>query len=227
MFKWLYQNKTFRQTLVKRRLTNRRFSRGLKRATKILRKIFEHKRIRQVLGVNLLSVMVLLSQISAPASAFQFYPQPEIMALSQTEVDPEAIETETKTGFQTPLGSFRISQGFHLFHLGVDLAAPLGTPIKPIAQGIVERVEYGRWGFGNSVLLDHGSGLKSFYAHLGRIGVKQGDEVSIGSSLGTVGLSGRTTGPHLHLEIWENDKPLNPRVVLDLKPTSDLAKAQQ
>jgi len=166
------------------------------------------------LGVNLLSATILLSQISTPASASQTY--------SQTEPPPflvnEEKETKTKDSLQAPLESFQISQGFHLFHPAIDLAAPLGTPIKPIAPGIVEKVEYGSSGFGNNILLDHGTNLKSFYAHLGKIKVKKGEEVFLETTIGTVGLSGRTTGPHLHLEILKNNQPLNPKTILFSPP---------
>lgn len=179
------------------------------------------------MGGNILSVAVLLSQISAPASALQAYPQPELVALPQVEVETEAVETATKVGFQVPVEFGQISQGYHLFHLAIDLAAPIGKPVKPIAQGRVERVEHGRWGYGNSLLINHGSGLKSFYAHMSRIKVENGQEVDVGKTIGTVGASGRATGPHLHLEIWQNDRPLNPRVVLDLQPSvPNLAEAK-
>lgn len=223
MLRWLKKNKLFKKAL-KRRFKGRLFSRGLKR---ILRKVFEYKRIKQVVGVNLLSAAVLVSQISTPVSALQTYPEAELTTLPAVEIDGvKEVELETRSGFQTPVENFRVSQGYHLFHLAVDLAAPIGSPIKSIAQGTVERVEYGRWGYGNSILINHGSNLKSFYAHMGRIKVKKGDEINIDEVVGTVGVSGRATGPHLHLEIWQNDRPLNPRVVLDLKTISNLAKAK-
>jgi len=192
-----------------------------KKVTRVLRRVFEYPRLKQVLGVNLLSATVLLSQITVPVSALDVYSKPELLTLSSFE-----IETETKTGFQTPLGFFRFTQGFHLFHYGVDLASKRGTPIKPVAQGTVERVEFGRYGYGNNVLVDHGSDLKSFYAHLDKINVKEGEEISTKTTIGEVGNSGWSTGPHLHLEIWQNDRPLNPRTILDLSSTSGLAKAE-
>jgi len=192
-----------------------------KRITKVLRRVFEYPRLKQVLGVNLLSFAILLSQITMPASALDTYIEPELFALPSVE-----LETETKIGFQAPLDYFRLTQGFHLFHLGVDLASPKGTAIKPVAQGTVERVEFGRYGYGNSVLINHGSDLKSFYAHLSKINVQEGDEVFAEDMIGGVGNSGRSTGPHLHLEIWQNDRPLNPRTILDLSSTSGLAKAE-
>jgi len=192
-----------------------------RKITKVLRRVFEYPRLKQVLGVNLLSAAVLLSQITVPVSALDVYSEPELLTLPSFEV-----ETETKIGFQTPLGFFRFTQGFHLFHYGVDLASPKGTPIKPVAQGTVERVESGRYGYGNSVLIDHGSDLKSFYAHLDKINVKEGEEISTKTAIGEVGNSGWSTGPHLHLEIWQNDRPLNPKTVLDLESTFKLAEAE-
>lgn len=186
--------------------------RGLKKATNKARKLFEHRRLKQVVGVNLLSGMILLSQISIPASATQTHSPPEVLNLATV-----AGEMETQNGFQVPLSSYQVTQGFHLFHLGIDLASAYNTPIRPVAQGKVERVEFGRYGFGNSILINHGSNLKSFYAHLGKIKVKQDQEVGIGDDIGSVGTSGRTTGPHLHLEIWQHDRPLNPKLLLELE----------
>jgi len=226
MVGWLNLRKRLSRISTNGQRPNRLFPRGLKRA---LRRVFEYKKIRQVLGIKLLSAAVLLSQVAVPASASQSYPQAELVTLPATVVggvnEIEEIEVETKTGFQIPVENFRISQGYHLLHLGIDLAAPSGSPIKPIAQGKVEQVEYSHWGYGNNLLINHGSNLKSFYAHLGKIGVKEGEEVSIDDIIGTVGTSGRSTGPHLHLEIWQNDRPLNPRVVLALQVESYLVKS--
>ncbi|WP_448580151.1 M23 family metallopeptidase [Thermaurantiacus sp.] len=83
-------------------------------------------------------------------------------------------------------------------HWGLDLAAPAGTPVRAPAAGIVRLADGPYLVEGNLVLLDHGAGLTSVYIHLDRIDVKAGDRVARGDVIGTVGTTGRSTGPHLH-----------------------------
>jgi murein DD-endopeptidase MepM/ murein hydrolase activator NlpD len=96
------------------------------------------------------------------------------------------------------------------FHPGVDLRAHVGTAVHPSAPGIVESV--GKMGaYGNIIIIDHGNGWKTRYAHLSKISVKKGDTVNLDSMIGKTGRSGggHLTGPHLHLEIRHNDVILN------------------
>jgi len=79
---------------------------------------------------------------------------------------PQNISIKTETSTQMPLEHFRITQGYHFFHQAVDLAAPLGTPIKPIASGKVEIVSYNSFGLGNYLVIRHGANFYSVYAHL-------------------------------------------------------------
>jgi murein DD-endopeptidase MepM/ murein hydrolase activator NlpD len=101
-------------------------------------------------------------------------------------------------------------------HEGVDIAGPVGTRVVAVSDGIViragESASYGRY-----VEVEHGVGLTSFYAHLGKIerGMKKGAYVEAGKTVGRMGSSGASTGPHLHFEIRQDDKPLNPLVFLN------------
>ena len=99
-------------------------------------------------------------------------------------------------------------------HLGVDFAAPMGTPIRAIASG---RVEYASWqgGSGRHIKIDHGDGIESCYSHLQAIAsnVRVGSHVQVGQVIGRVGASGLATGPHLHFALWRNGVYVNPMTV--------------
>jgi len=119
----------------------------------------------------------------------------------------------TKSTLEKPFEG-QISQRFYRFHKGIDLISPVGTLIKPIADGVVKEVSFGRFGYGHSVLIEHSNGLTSLYAHLKNIYVDVDNSVDKDTEIGTVGMTGWTTGPHLHLEIYQDGKMINPESVL-------------
>jgi murein DD-endopeptidase MepM/ murein hydrolase activator NlpD len=95
------------------------------------------------------------------------------------------------------------------FHTGIDIAAPVGTPVRAAAEGILFHAGP-ESGYGNEVLIDHGFGLATKYGHLSALYVVDGEEVSRGQIIGAVGVTGRTTGPHLHYEVLVNGTPVDP-----------------
>ncbi len=95
------------------------------------------------------------------------------------------------------------------FHQGVDISTRKGTPILAPADGVVSEVG-SNYGYGKIISLKHGYGLKSRYAHLDKILVKNGEHVERGQTIALVGSTGRTTGPHLHYEVHLNGVPVNP-----------------
>ncbi len=99
------------------------------------------------------------------------------------------------------------------FHQGVDFAAPIGTPVHAVAAGTVTRVAEDA-GYGKMIEIDDGGGFTTRYAHLDSQAVTQGSTVTVGQDIGTVGSTGISTGPHLHLEIWLDGKPQNPQSIL-------------
>jgi murein DD-endopeptidase MepM/ murein hydrolase activator NlpD len=117
-------------------------------------------------------------------------------------------------------GSARILNGEpRAPHLGVDVAAPEGTPILAPSEGVVILVG-DQFLTGITVMLDHGLGLTSLYAHLSRVGVKVGDKVSPGAVLGAVGATGRATAPNLHWGVHLNGVALDPALLAGPMPQS-------
>jgi murein DD-endopeptidase MepM/ murein hydrolase activator NlpD len=95
-------------------------------------------------------------------------------------------------------------------HHGIDLAGQYGLKIYATGDGVVDIAGYNRHGYGNEIVVDHGFGYESRYAHLQEIYVESGDKVCRGQVIGTLGSSGRSTGPHLHYEIRFFNKAINP-----------------
>lgn len=116
--------------------------------------------------------------------------------------------------FKRPVEAGYLSQGYSSYHRAFDIATDFGSPIHPLGPGIVEFAGRLVDGKGNVVMVDHGDGLKSLYAHMGKIDVGVGNMVNAAMTIGTVGLTGRTTGPHVHLEIIDNGIQINPASVL-------------
>jgi murein DD-endopeptidase MepM/ murein hydrolase activator NlpD len=95
------------------------------------------------------------------------------------------------------------------FHKGVDISAPMGTPVHATADGVVYSAEFFA-GYGRVVVIDHGHGMQTWYAHLSRFEVIPGEEIRIGEVLGFSGASGKVTAPHLHFEVRMGGSPVNP-----------------
>jgi murein DD-endopeptidase MepM/ murein hydrolase activator NlpD len=110
------------------------------------------------------------------------------------------------------------------FHAGLDLAAPRGTPIYATGDGTVHwagsisaRQDAPSSLYGNFVILDHGNGIRTVYAHCDRLAVQAGQDVRRGEQIAWVGSTGRSTGPHLHYEVVVNGRPMDPELfVLDV-----------
>lgn len=103
--------------------------------------------------------------------------------------------------------------GARSFHSGIDLAAPTGTAVKATLDGKIAETGFNRI-FGNYVIITHERGYQSLYGHLSAVYVKRGQYVTQGTSVGAVGNTGYSTGPHLHLSIYKNGSLINPFSVL-------------
>jgi murein DD-endopeptidase MepM/ murein hydrolase activator NlpD len=102
----------------------------------------------------------------------------------------------------------------HRFHTGIDLGVPTGTPVYAAAPGVAH-VLPSDGGYGNLVLIAHGNGWFTLYAHLSRFVVHDGDVVRRGALVGRSGSTGFSTGPHLHFEIRSGQRPVDPCIYLD------------
>ncbi len=173
------------------------------KVSRFFRHVFEHKNIRKILGSNLAFVLIASSIIPASASAYSGDIQEET-------VIGTPITMETATGIHYPVEAVKFNQRYSFFHPGIDFGAPKGSVVMPIMAGRIAEAGWDITGYGNRVIVDHGDGLTSLYAHLSKITVKIGDEVSTFTKIGEVGSTGRSTGPHLHLEVRKNDLRQNP-----------------
>lgn len=146
---------------------------------------------------------------------------PQCMALSSGEgaVGQASGELRNAVG-----GSYRVSSEFgwrthpikgdKRFHTGIDQAAPTGTPVVAADGGVVTFAGISgslNTGYGRMIIIDHGNGRTTRYAHLNDFNIQEGQQVAIGQQIGTVGSTGGSTGPHLHFEVRENGNPVDPR----------------
>lgn len=177
--------------------------------SRVLRRVFENKKIKKILGFNLTLVVLLMGITTPSASAFRVQPEGEITALA-----PKSVELITEKSIRIPLDSSVVTQGYHLFHRAIDLKEIHGAPVYPAMDGVVEGVIYSRFSYGNHLTINHGSGFKSLYAHLSKIVVEKDQEVDKNTIIGLVGSTGWATGSHLHFEVWENGRPINPLTIL-------------
>ena len=192
--------------------------------SKLLRPWLEHRRFRGAFGASLIVLLVGLGLFGSPSSARSDFVSASLTSkaaideTSETEIavveTPKNIAFSTEKRYQMPVETIGISQGFHRYHHGVDMRAPLGSDIKPIAEGVVTGVYRNSYGYGQSVIIEHADGISSLYAHLMKITVEKGSSVDQNSVIAQIGMTGYTTGPHLHLEIYKNGKVTNPQIYL-------------
>lgn len=181
-------------------------------------------RLPPLLGVGLAAVLmggvaVVSAQASLPSRAEQAARMVPAVAPSLPAARPHI--DQPKFAFAPPLTGFAVNSPFGLrkmpweeggrLHEGVDIAAPSSTPIRVTLAGTVIRTGVDG-GYGRFVEVAHGDGLTSFYAHLGRAapGLKAGMVIPAGYVVAYVGSSGRSTGAHLHFEIRDDGRPLDP-----------------
>lgn len=165
------------------------------------------------------NVQTVLDRLSA-----QVEDRTQQLRLLETLMLNRQVDANAALDF-TPVQMGRISSGFGrrtdpitrrvAMHSGLDFAAPRGTPIHAVGAGVV--TFSGRHGaYGNMVEITHAGGYKTRYAHAHTLDVEKGELVSKGEQIATVGSTGRSTGPHLHLEVYRNGMAINPARFLAL-----------
>ena len=150
----------------------------------------------------------------------------------------EAGESMRKAFLKAPLNYTRISSGFSHArrhpvtrkvqpHTGVDYAAPKGTPVMTIGDGVVTSMKYEGAG-GNTIRIRHNSVYTTAYLHLSRYakGLKVGQRVRQGEVIGYVGSTGRSTGPHLDFRVWKNGSAINP-LKMDSPPAEPIKESSR
>ena len=176
------------------------------------------------------------SLMGLAAAAVVFAAPAQASDVADTAAEASAVAVRT-IAFSAPVVGYETNSRFGLrrlsferrarMHEGLDYAAPAGTPILAAAEGRVIRTgtssSYGRF-----VEIQHANGVTSFYAHMSRIAVSEGDLMAAGETIGAVGSTGRSTGPHLHFEIRRDGQQINPENFLgqsfalqDVAPEAD------
>ncbi|RLC31892.1 hypothetical protein DRH13_02395 [Candidatus Woesebacteria bacterium] len=176
------------------------------KVSRYFRHIFEHKNVKKILGTNL-AIMILVSSFM-PVTA-NFDTEPDLSIITQ-----ETTPLTTEHGIQYPVEEILITQTYKLYHPGIDFDGITGEPIYPVMIGVVENISYSRFAYGNAVIINHGNGITSLYAHLSTIEVNKGQKVAMDTKLGEMGATGRSFGDHLHLEVRDHGRAINPFSVL-------------
>lgn len=139
-----------------------------------------------------------------------------IPAIPPVNPDPKKYRLSSGFGYRRDPFTGRSKR-----HTGVDFALKPGNPVYSTGDGVVESVKFELFGYGNQIVIDHGFGYKTRYAHLKSIGVVEGMKVKRGECIGISGNSGRSSGPHLHYEVLYKDRHVNPANYYDLTITPE------
>ena len=164
-------------------------------------------------GFKRLIILSLLALFLTGVQPAIIFPTQQSVVYASESTQQETIISAISPEFKLPFAGY-LSTQYSSWHRGIDIATGFGTPIHPIASGVVEEVNFGVYGYGNDVIVTHTDGFKSLYGHMDKIYVKKGAPVGFDTIIGTVGLTGFTSGPHTHLEIYKNGKTINPLAIL-------------
>ena len=169
---------------------------------------------RSVAQFNFLEKNV--TSAALPAGGLRLFPAADLADLTSTPSLWPVIGHLT-AGFGERMDPF---SGEAAFHTGVDIAAQYGDAVRVAADGVVIEADTNA-GYGRLVIVDHGSGVTTWYGHLSTFNVMPGEQIKRGDTIGNVGVSGRSTGPHVHYEVRMNGAPVNPMRYLRYASTAD------
>lgn len=183
---------------------------GLKEIT-----VLVHKVNGKEVNRDLISEKVM-KEPKTKVMAYGTKPKPKAKPTNNSKGNSGASAKSNTSGkFMHPLnGAGRISSNYggrgSGFHRGIDIAASAGTPVYASAAGTVTYSGYNSGGFGKLIILDHGNGYETYYAHNSSLYAQVGQYVSKGQNIASVGSTGNSTGNHVHFEIRKNGSPINP-----------------
>jgi len=177
-------------------------------AGRLVRYFADHKSIRKIFAGSFAFVAIVAGFIPQTTS---------VQAQSDDTVIQAQTNLVTEKGMIYPVEPVIINQNYSFFHPAIDFGGEIGQPIKPVMVGVVAYAGWDFSGYGNLVVIASRLGNDSYeiyYAHLSKIEVKTGQTVEMNTEIGKIGETGHATGPHLHLEIYQNGVHLNPLTVL-------------
>lgn len=163
---------------------------------------------RKLVGINLAAVIIATSFVPT-ISPKEF----EAQAVDNT-VTEAPIVLPTEKAVRYPLDQISVTQKYSFFHPGIDFDGVTGDPVYPVMKGVVVAVDHSKYDYGNAILVDHGNGVTTLYAHLSKTEVEQEQFVTPGVEIGKVGSTGHSTGDHLHFEVRKGNIPVNPMSIL-------------
>ncbi|MEI6690710.1 MAG: M23 family metallopeptidase [bacterium] len=176
----------------------------------VLRILFEKKSSRKFLGSQLIALTMVSSIVALPTHAFDYE-----VSHPQFVDGSSLIPVTTETTYVNPaIRELGISQKYGKFHPGIDIRAPRGSDIIAIADGVVIEATYVANGYGKHVRILHEGNVITLSAHMDQMTVKAGEKVTKGQKIGIIGMTGWTTGPHLHFEVSQDGKYLDPLQVV-------------
>ena len=202
-------NKTFRA--IKRWIKRERKGRFSQSTvfTLITRPLWQYDRIKAWMGAPIVAALVIgVNTTQMPANDIL---QGWDVSQPVTEITGFSVQLQTDHTYLVPVTQLTgISQYFHQGHPGIDFRAPLGTDVVAMDDSTVTKIIEERYGYGRHVYVEQGDGNVALYAHLGLIMVETGDKIKAGDVIGEIGMTGWTTGPHLHFEVRHDGAAINP-----------------
>jgi murein DD-endopeptidase MepM/ murein hydrolase activator NlpD len=174
--------------------------------------VFDRARAQVALGYQLAAVAAVLSVTDMSMPIVVGKHQVQTIVTEDTIIE-QTVTTETTLAW--PVKNPAITQGFHYAHTAIDVQDKGGNlRVYPVDEGWVIRIMYSSWGYGNHVYIQHPNGRISLYGHLQEVQVIEGQSVGRDTVVGMMGRSGWASGVHLHLEVYQDGKMVDPITLL-------------